>query len=215
MLLASCTFLSLSTHGSPFSPSPMARPHSSTQQLQDQIHGFIHYSTHLCFPSSQFATTPSLSRDRGPHLSLLETPTSTFHYASPQWNSSWNHHWYVLITLHSSSSYLFYLFVTSWFFYLSDQFIACGKSRDIAHQLASRIWLAVLDNLDDNHHSFSMLKRLAHEGDVSLSVFLSVALMKKKNLLIGRRWNQPTHAFLFFSLKPNLFFLHEFLTDVI
>ncbi|BAT98661.1 uncharacterized protein HKW66_Vig0164620 [Vigna angularis] len=49
-----------------------------------------------------------------------------------------------------------------------DQFIACGKSREIAHQLASRIWLAVLHNLDDNHHTFSMLKRLAHEGDVFL-----------------------------------------------
>ncbi|KAG5000962.1 hypothetical protein JHK87_022034 [Glycine soja] len=49
-----------------------------------------------------------------------------------------------------------------------DQFIACGKSRDVAHELASRIWLAVVDNLDQNHHSFSLLKRLAHEGDVFL-----------------------------------------------
>lgn len=46
-----------------------------------------------------------------------------------------------------------------------DQFIACGKSRDVAHELGSRIWLALLDNLEDNHHTFSLLKRLAQEGD--------------------------------------------------
>ncbi|KAJ6910126.1 hypothetical protein NC652_020965 [Populus alba x Populus x berolinensis] len=49
-----------------------------------------------------------------------------------------------------------------------DQFIACGKSRDIAHELASQIWLAVLDNLEDNEHTFLILKRLALEGDVFL-----------------------------------------------
>ncbi|CAK8574556.1 unnamed protein product [Lathyrus sativus] len=49
-----------------------------------------------------------------------------------------------------------------------DQFIACGKSRDVAHELASMIWLAVVDNLEENHHTFCLLKRLAHEGDVFL-----------------------------------------------
>ncbi|CAJ1951480.1 unnamed protein product [Sphenostylis stenocarpa] len=49
-----------------------------------------------------------------------------------------------------------------------DQFIACGKSRDVAHELTSRIWLAFLHNLDDNLHTFSLLKRLAYEGDVFL-----------------------------------------------
>ncbi|RDY04434.1 hypothetical protein CR513_11850, partial [Mucuna pruriens] len=49
-----------------------------------------------------------------------------------------------------------------------DQFIACGKSRDVANELASRIWLAVLDNLEENHRTFSLLKRLAQEGDVFL-----------------------------------------------
>lgn len=49
-----------------------------------------------------------------------------------------------------------------------DQFLACGKSRDVAHQLASRIWLALVDNLEENHHSFSILKRLAQEVDVFL-----------------------------------------------
>ncbi|XP_045828726.1 uncharacterized protein LOC123920508 isoform X1 [Trifolium pratense] len=46
-----------------------------------------------------------------------------------------------------------------------DQFIGCGKSRDVAHELASRVWLAVLDNLEENHHTFCLLKRLAQEGD--------------------------------------------------
>ncbi|XP_054785179.1 uncharacterized protein LOC129291710 isoform X2 [Prosopis cineraria] len=49
-----------------------------------------------------------------------------------------------------------------------DQFIACGKSRDLAHELASLIWLAVLDNLEENERTFTLLKRLAQEGDVFL-----------------------------------------------
>lgn len=49
-----------------------------------------------------------------------------------------------------------------------DQFIACGKSRDVAHELASQIWLAVLDNLEENHDTFLLLKRFAQEGDVFL-----------------------------------------------
>lgn len=50
---------------------------------------------------------------------------------------------------------------------MADQFIACGKSRDRAHELASVIWLAVIDNLEENHQTFLLLKRLALEGDVS------------------------------------------------
>ncbi|KAK9282456.1 hypothetical protein L1049_005374 [Liquidambar formosana] len=49
-----------------------------------------------------------------------------------------------------------------------DQFIACGKSRDVAHELASQIWLAVLDNLEENEHTFLLLKCLAQDGDVFL-----------------------------------------------
>ncbi|RWR82664.1 F-box domain-containing protein [Cinnamomum micranthum f. kanehirae] len=49
-----------------------------------------------------------------------------------------------------------------------DQFIACGKSRDKAHELASQIWLAVINNLEENEHTFLLLKRLAQEGDVFL-----------------------------------------------
>ncbi|KAK3219074.1 hypothetical protein Dsin_013044 [Dipteronia sinensis] len=49
-----------------------------------------------------------------------------------------------------------------------DQFIACGKSKDIAHELVSLIWQAVLDNLEENERTFLLLKRLALEGDVFL-----------------------------------------------
>ncbi|GAU40229.1 hypothetical protein TSUD_270290 [Trifolium subterraneum] len=47
-----------------------------------------------------------------------------------------------------------------------DQCIGCGKSRNVAHELASRIWPAVLDILEENNHAFCLLKRLAQEGDV-------------------------------------------------
>ncbi|KAJ9701869.1 hypothetical protein PVL29_003893 [Vitis rotundifolia] len=33
---------------------------------------------------------------------------------------------------------------------LIDLFVACGKSRDVAHELASQIWLTVLGNLKEN-----------------------------------------------------------------
>lgn len=49
-----------------------------------------------------------------------------------------------------------------------DQFIACGKSRDKAYELASQIWLAVIDNLDENEKTFHLLKRLAMEANVFL-----------------------------------------------
>lgn len=64
---------------------------------------------------------------------------------------------------------------------LADQFIACGKSRDTAHELASKIWLAVLDNLEENEQTFILLKRLALEGDVSChleTLFISYPLLR-------------------------------------
>lgn len=51
--------------------------------------------------------------------------------------------------------------------FLADQFIACAKSRDKAHELASLIWLAVIDNMEENEQTLLILKRLASEGDVS------------------------------------------------
>lgn len=64
---------------------------------------------------------------------------------------------------------------------LADQFIACGKSRDTAHELASQIWLAVIDNLEENEQTFLLLKRLALEGDVSChfeTLFISYLFLK-------------------------------------
>ncbi|KAG0472234.1 hypothetical protein HPP92_016780 [Vanilla planifolia] len=51
-----------------------------------------------------------------------------------------------------------------------DQFISCGRPRDKAHELASHIWLAVINNLEENEHTFTLLKRLALEGDMGYSV---------------------------------------------
>ncbi|KAH6773280.1 lipid-binding serum glycoprotein family protein [Perilla frutescens var. hirtella] len=51
-----------------------------------------------------------------------------------------------------------------------DQFISCGKSRDRAHEVASLIWLAVIENLEDNDQTFILLKRLALEGDKQVFV---------------------------------------------
>ncbi|KAF3338870.1 F-box-like protein [Carex littledalei] len=49
-----------------------------------------------------------------------------------------------------------------------DQFIACGRSRDGAHKVVSEIWVAVINNLEENHHTFLLLKHLAQEGDLFL-----------------------------------------------
>lgn len=47
-----------------------------------------------------------------------------------------------------------------------DQFLACGKSGNVAHDLASQIWLAVIDNLDESEHTFHLLMRIAEEWEV-------------------------------------------------
>ncbi|ERN12500.1 uncharacterized protein LOC18440718 isoform X1 [Amborella trichopoda] len=52
-----------------------------------------------------------------------------------------------------------------------DQFIACGKSREKAHELASQVWLAVINNLEENEHTFHLLKQLAQEGEQAFSHF--------------------------------------------
>ncbi|GAA0155068.1 hypothetical protein LIER_12888 [Lithospermum erythrorhizon] len=49
-----------------------------------------------------------------------------------------------------------------------DQFIACDQSPDKAHELASKIWLAVIDNLEETEQTFLILKRLALEGEIFL-----------------------------------------------
>ncbi|KAI3766277.1 hypothetical protein L2E82_16330 [Cichorium intybus] len=49
-----------------------------------------------------------------------------------------------------------------------DQFIACGMSREKAHDLASKIWLTVIENLEESQQTFVLLKRLALEEDAFL-----------------------------------------------
>uniref|UniRef100_A0A453L5T9 Uncharacterized protein n=1 Tax=Aegilops tauschii subsp. strangulata TaxID=200361 RepID=A0A453L5T9_AEGTS len=51
---------------------------------------------------------------------------------------------------------------------LGDQFIACGRTGEKAHELASNIWIAVIDNLEENQQTFMLLKHLAQEGDFFL-----------------------------------------------
>ncbi|MCD7466940.1 hypothetical protein HAX54_004042 [Datura stramonium] len=68
-----------------------------------------------------------------------------------------------------------YFFIVGWIDVTDDESISfiyqlclSGKSRDMAHELASIIWLAVVDNLEENEQTFNLLKRLASEGDVIL-----------------------------------------------
>ncbi|KAH9306723.1 hypothetical protein KI387_011127, partial [Taxus chinensis] len=46
-----------------------------------------------------------------------------------------------------------------------DQFLACGKERDTAHELASKVWLAVINNLEENEHTFKLLMQIAEEWE--------------------------------------------------
>lgn len=48
-----------------------------------------------------------------------------------------------------------------------DQLLVCGKSKEEADELATKIWLALLDNLEDTKHTFIVLKSIAQEYDVS------------------------------------------------
>lgn len=49
-----------------------------------------------------------------------------------------------------------------------DQFLACGKERDTAHELASKVWLAVINNLEENEHTFRLFIQIAEEWEVFL-----------------------------------------------
>lgn len=49
-----------------------------------------------------------------------------------------------------------------------DQFLACGKKGNTAHDLASQIWLAVINNLDESEHTFHLLMQIVEEWEVFL-----------------------------------------------
>jgi hypothetical protein len=48
---------------------------------------------------------------------------------------------------------------------VADQLIVCGQSKEEAGELATKIWLALLDNLEDTKHTFTVLKSIAQEYD--------------------------------------------------
>ena len=60
--------------------------------------------------------------------------------------------------------------------FLSDQFLACGKQGSIAHELASQIWLAVIDNLDDSEKTFHLLMRIVEEWEVIFHLFFVLTI---------------------------------------
>ncbi|KAG0628166.1 hypothetical protein M758_1G006200 [Ceratodon purpureus] len=49
-----------------------------------------------------------------------------------------------------------------------DQFLACGKKSEEAHDVASQIWVAVLGNLEETERTFHLLMRIAEEWEVFL-----------------------------------------------
>lgn len=49
-----------------------------------------------------------------------------------------------------------------------DQFLACGKNSEEAHDVASQIWVAVLGNLEETERTFHLLMRIAEEWEVFL-----------------------------------------------
>lgn len=48
----------------------------------------------------------------------------------------------------------------------ADQFLACGKRSEEAHDVASQIWVAVLGNLEETERTFHLLMRIAEEWEV-------------------------------------------------
>lgn len=51
-------------------------------------------------------------------------------------------------------------------FLVADQLIVSGKSKEEADELVTKIWLALLDNIEDTKHTFLVLKSIAQEYDV-------------------------------------------------
>ncbi|CAI8615754.1 unnamed protein product [Vicia faba] len=83
----------------------------------------------------------------------------------------------VICFCQSGFNFLMCLLIVEYFMEPS-LFITCDKSRDVAHELSSMVWLAVIDNLEENHHTFCLLKHLAHGGDVFLPHILTLHLSK-------------------------------------
>uniref|UniRef100_A0A453L628 F-box domain-containing protein n=1 Tax=Aegilops tauschii subsp. strangulata TaxID=200361 RepID=A0A453L628_AEGTS len=91
-----------------------------------------------------------------------------------------------------------------------DQFIACGRTGEKAHELASNIWIAVIDNLEENQQTFMLLKHLAQEGDVRtlLNMFVNSQSRKEKVYFLEKKYTyfhvQVEHPFLLMQVNtPN------------
>lgn len=129
------------------------------------------------------------------YLSVSERSTWDYKNAVFIWNTSWNHNRWACIFVYLLDELIYTKFTpqikivdqclflaTCWclWYYTGvvslDQFIACGMSREKAHDLASKIWLAVIENLEESEKTFLLLKRLALEGDVSCLLNISFTL---------------------------------------
>jgi len=71
--------------------------------------------------------------------------------------------------------------LVSHFLLYADQFIACGRTGEKAHDLASKIWLAVIDGLEENQQTVLLLKHLAREGEVRYHFHLFAFSLHTKN----------------------------------
>jgi hypothetical protein len=94
--------------------------------------------------------------------------------------------------------------------FCTDQFIACGRTGEKAHELASNIWIAVIDNLEENQQTFMLLKHLAQEGDVRtlLNMFVNSQSRKEKVYFLEEKYTyfhvQVEHPFLLMQVNtPN------------
>ncbi|CAE5967939.1 unnamed protein product [Arabidopsis arenosa] len=81
---------------------------------------------------------------------------------------------------------------------LIDQLIVCGKSKEEAGELATTIWLTLLDNLEDTKHTFTVLKSIAQEYDG----FLPYPYSRP----IKVQWKVFEKLFVDFLLLSTLFF---------
>lgn len=73
--------------------------------------------------------------------------------------------------------------------------------------MVSEIWVAVINNLEENHHTFLLLKHLAQEGDVSFTLHASVLYCrnsKQKSLTHGSNFLSFFLSFKFHVAVPTI-----------
>ncbi|KAL5064269.1 hypothetical protein RYX36_026006 [Vicia faba] len=75
-----------------------------------------------------------------------------------------------------------------------DQFISCGKSRGVAHELVSRIWLAVLDNLEE--FSRAVEQKQVAQQEAERSKFVVMKAEQERRAAIIRAEGESDTAIL-------------------